>query len=151
MLTDLYAYLTTSDLSQVDATHAAGAQQVRNYINNGNPPPAGQTQWRLYPDTLAEGATLPALTYQLISSHTEHSLDGTNQTLFWDRVQVDVWATLASDRINLSAALIAALDGLTGMLVNTELCVILWDNSIDTFEPERLQYRRTLDFRVIHN
>ena len=150
-LTDLYTFLTTASTAGMDSDRAAAIATVRAMIATPAPVVAPNTPWRIYPDILAEGVTLPALTYTLIDDKTEHTLDGASEGMYYPRVQIDIWANNSIDRMNLGLAVKESLDGYTGLMVGTEVCVLLWDNEIDNYEPERLQYRKTLDFRIIHN
>lgn len=134
---------------------------LRQYVINGTSlEPARQAALtviqsaiagQMYPEVLAEAATLPALTFQLISNSTDHTLDAQPCGLEEPRLQIDVWANTGVQREILGQALKDALDGINGTtLVNTEFDVILWDNELNSFEPDRKQYRKMLDFKILH-
>ena len=139
-LTDLFDFIMAADTSGLDSDRAAAIAIIRSTIGT-----------RMYPDILDEGATLPALTYQLISNNGGHSLDAQTDGLYFARVQIDVWAKTAVARGNLGLAVKQALDGFTRIMIGTDVCALLWDNELDSFEPDRKQYRRMIDFRIIHN
>jgi hypothetical protein len=72
--------------------------------------------------------------------------------LFTPRVQIDVWAADALTRDAISLNLKIALDGFAGSLNgNTAVDVLLWDNEINSYEPDRKQYRAMLDFKILHH
>jgi hypothetical protein len=147
MLTDLYAYITAADTSTLDADRAAALTTIRGLIASGSPLIS-----RLYPDIVDEGAQLPAMSYSVISNTAEHTLDGANDGLFSPRVQIDVFSTTSLQRGTLGDAVKVALDGYTQTAMGgTFVGVLIWDNEIDVFESERKQYRKTLDFKVVHN
>lgn len=145
-LTDLYAFITMADTSGLDENRAAAIATIRSLIGSGSP-----IAYRMYPDILDEGCQLPALTYQLISETGGHDLDASPDGLYFPLVQIDVWANSALDRWNLGLAVKEALDGFAGTMVGTTVDALLWDNNIDSFESDRKQYRRMMDFRIIHN
>jgi hypothetical protein len=153
LLGDLFAFFCTADTSGLCPDRAAAIGTVRSMIAGDWPLPPGQVLWGMYPNVLAEGAKLPALSYQQISRTLEHDLSAASSGLYATRVQIDVWAYTTEDRDALAAAVIAALDGLAvSYMVSTEVNALLCDNAgIDSFEPSRLQYRRTLDFLIHHN
>lgn len=146
MLTDLRAFIVSADTSGLDADRAAAIASIRAAIGT-----------KMFHDILDEGVALPALTYQLISDRSDLTQDG-DSGLYDPRVQIDVWAKTALSRDQISAAIVTALHGYAGLMnpvgspvTGTPVCVITWDNSIDTFESDRKQYRRTLDFKISHN
>ena len=142
MLTDLYSFVVSDDMSGLDADRAAAIATIRSMIGT-----------QMYPLTLREGTVPPALTYQLIDNGADHTLDGANDGLFHPRVQIDGWALRYVDLITLSDAVRIALDGFIGFIGPglTDVNVLIWDNEMDTYEPDRKEFRKTLDFRVIHN
>ena len=151
MLADLYSFITSADTGALDQERAAAISVIRAAIANSGVSPASM---RMFPDILDEGVTLPALTYQLIDNGADHTLDGAADGLYHPRVQVDVWAMSAVARASLGEAVKTALDGYTGaFMAETFVGVLIWDNEIDSYEgdSDRKQYRKTLDFRIVHN
>ena len=145
-LDDLRAYITAG--TSTDLTRQAALTTIQEMIGDGNSPIGMQ----MFPDTLATGAVMPALTYMLVDDGTDHILDGVSDGLYRPRVQIDVWADDPGDRKVLGLALKQALDGLTNLFFgSTDLNTLMWSNEIDTYEPERKQYRKMLDFTVQHN
>jgi hypothetical protein len=109
----------------------------------------------MYPDTLATGVPLPALTFQMITEVSELTQDG-DCGLYTPRWQFDAWAKTAIDRETLGNAVRTALHGFAGFMTSgspetgTGVDVAIWQNSIDSYEPDRKQYRRMLDFIILH-
>lgn len=164
VLTDLRTFLVASDTSALDPDRAAAIDTVRSMITSSDrqrtppnsersspPAPPAPGPARMYRDFLDEGATLPALTFQLVDSVGDNLLDGQPDGLSRTRVQIDVWTMLDADRTVLAEAVKTALEGLvTAFMGSTEVNALLCDNEIDSFEPERRQYRRTLDFTILY-
>lgn len=142
VLTDLYNFLLVASTSGLDSNRAAAIATVRSMAGT-----------QMYAGILDEGAKLPALTYELVDDGTEHTLDGASEGMYHPRVQIDVWTMSSADRKALGLAVKQALDGYSGFMGSgqTDVCVLLWDNEIDGYEPDRKQYHKMLDFRVIHN
>lgn len=153
---DLFTFITSADATELTADQRAALATIRSMIQTSPPVVAPNTPWRMYPDLLAEGVTLPALTYQMISDVSELTEDG-DCGLYIDRIQIDAWANSAVDRATLGDAVRTLLHGYSGMIgggspiTGTPTCVVQWDNSIDEYEPDRLQYRRVMDFKIAHN
>jgi hypothetical protein len=141
MLADLYAYLTTSPGSPVtmDPTRAAALVTLQGLIGT-----------RMYPDFLKERATMPALVYQLIDSNHGYILEGTPISIEHPRVQIDVYSNDPTERETIGAAIKTALDGYIGTMVGTDVGLVMYDNESNEYVSEALQYRKMLDFKVIH-
>lgn len=97
---------------------------------------------RMYPQTLPQGATLPAVTYSLISGTTEgDSQDGPGVSR--QRYQFDCWATTYSAATTLAKALTAAVSG-TQRIGQASFV----DNEVDGYEAETQRFRRIVDVMV---
>jgi hypothetical protein len=141
MLADLYAYLTTSPGSPVtmDPTRAAALVTLQGLIGT-----------RMYSDFLKERPTMPALVYQLIDSNHGYILEGTPISIEHPRVQIDVYSNDPVERETIGAAIKTALDGYIGTMVGTDVGLLMYDNESNEYVSEALQYRKMLDFKVIH-
>lgn len=102
---------------------------------------------RIYPMRLPERATLPALTYQRVSTLPIQTRDST-ATLMRPRFQFDIWAEAFDDvapvRVELVEALLG-LEALSGIRTNVVLA-----NDQDLFEPETERYHTIVDAFVWH-
>ena len=97
---------------------------------------------RLYPVTLPQGATLPAMTYQVISGATE----GDSQSgagIPRRRYQFDCWGATYSDAVAVALALLTAVNGTSRIGQASFL-----DNEVDSYEPETQRWRRIVDVMV---
>ena len=156
MLTALYQFITAGDTSGMSTDRAAAFATVRSMIQTTPPVLPPNTPWRMYPEVIAEGVKYPAIRYQMITDTAELTQSG-DSGLYMPRVQFDVLTSNAIDRDTLGKALFNALQGFSGPmgggspLISTNTCVLIFDNAIDDYEPDRLLYRRMLDFHVIHN
>jgi hypothetical protein len=140
MQCDLYSFLISAPITVTDPDRAAAMAALRAAVGT-----------RMFPDVLTEGCQLPALTYSLISETVEHTIDGLNDGLFLPRVQIDAWATTRSECNAVAQDVIDSLDGYTNapmgaMWVNA----LIWENSVDSYEDVRKQYRRAMDFHIIN-
>jgi hypothetical protein len=97
---------------------------------------------RIYPLTLPQNPTLPAITYQRISAPKGLTLDGPELTT--ERLQVDSWATTHAAVRQLSDAVRAALHGYSG--ASAQLVELL--NESDYYEQEVKVHRVRADYRI---
>jgi hypothetical protein len=141
MLADLYAYLTTSPGSPVtmDPTRAAALVALQALIGT-----------RMYPDFLKERATMPALVYQLIDQNHGYILQGDPINIEHPRVQIDVYSNDPTERETLGGYIKVALDGYMGTMGSTSVGILMYDNESNEYVSDSLQYRKMLDFKVIH-
>lgn len=104
---------------------------------------------RIYPLLLPDAPTLPAVTYQTISSVSGYTNDGqTDATKA--RIQMDVWAQSYMVAKSLAEAIRHVLDAYSGTLPDgTEVGNILRDNSTDLYEEQAFLYRVQTDWLVI--
>jgi hypothetical protein len=108
----------------------------------GQPALAALLGERVYPVTLPQGATLPAITYQVISGAGEG--DGhTGPGLSRRRYQFDCWAATYGQAADLGRALVQAVHArrLLGQAA-------LLDNEVDQYEAETQRWRRIVDVMV---
>lgn len=143
MTADLFAYITGTPDPTLDASRIAALNAIQAAIVK-----------RLYPGILDEGSSMPAAVYQLISSRTDHQLDGTPDDLFTQRLQIDVYASGGTSDYSTCKALAdnfrVALDGLAQIQIgSTYVNVITYDDERDEYDPDRKQYRRSIDFEVV--
>lgn len=108
----------------------------------GQPGLAALVGERMYPQTLPQGATLPAVTYSLISGTTEgDSQDGPGVSR--RRYQFDCWGATYSDATAVATALTTAVSG-TRRIGQASFV----DNEVDGFEAETQRWRRIVDVMV---
>jgi hypothetical protein len=103
---------------------------------------------RIYPLLLPNRATLPAATYQVISTTPLYDLqDRVNVTKL--RLQIDVWASTYVAARSTAEAILSALDNFSGSLPNsTRVFGIQLRSSTDYFEHEALTYRVLMEFDI---
>lgn len=93
---------------------------------------------RVYPLSAPQGAPLPRITYQRISTAPENTLGG-RANLDQVRVQLDCWAsTLAG---------VAALASQARDAMEAQGFKALLQGQFDTYEQDTQVYRRSMDFR----
>lgn len=102
---------------------------------------------RIYPLSLPQGATLPALTYQGISTVPEASGDN-RPTSDTTRLQIDSWGASYEAVREVAAALRAALDGYTEELSGGTVASMRFANEHEEMDPERRWYRVTQDYLI---
>jgi hypothetical protein len=105
---------------------------------------------RIYPVRLPRGATLPAVTYFLVSGPRDQTQQGPSG-LVPARIQVSCWAEGYDAMKSLADAIRLTLDGYRGTTEGVRIGGIELINSQDLFEPEPEIYQRALDFRVKHS
>jgi hypothetical protein len=145
MLADLYSYLTTAPAGGFDATRGAALTALQALVISGSP-----AIKRVYPDFLAERATMPALVFQMIDSHHDYVMDPAPINIEYPRVQIDVYSNDAVQRETIAGYVKTALDGFQGTMGGTTVGLVMYDNEQNEFLPDSLQYRKMLDFKVIY-
>ncbi len=105
---------------------------------------------RLYPLTLPQNPTLPAMTYQRISGERVHTADGAHG-LNRARIQFDAWATTYLVAESVFEALRKRLDAFRGAAGASIIQGAFVDSERDLYESEPKLYRNTSDFDVWHN
>lgn len=90
---------------------------------------------RMYPDTLPQGATLPALVYQRIDTPRTH-VHGEASVLPRPRIQMHFWATTLAKCWEAADAVRKCLDGYRGEIDDITVCRIVILSEWSTYEPE---------------
>ncbi len=98
---------------------------------------------RVYPMLLPQGATLPALTYQRISTVQTYSHQG-DSGLATVRMQVDCWGATYASAKAVAAQVKAALSGYTSSAIGR--CHLVAER--DLYDPETGHYRVIIDFMI---
>jgi hypothetical protein len=99
---------------------------------------------RVYPMTLPQAPTLPAVTFQRISTVPDHLLDAESWRVPC-RVSLSLWASSFDGMRALADAVTTALRGYSG----NGLRLVRLLNMTDDYEPETKLFRVIADFRVI--
>jgi hypothetical protein len=106
---------------------------------------------RLFPVLLREAETLPAATYQLITTRPLYTLNK-RINFTQSRIQFDTWAGDYVSAKNLMAAINAAVDNFSGDLVDgTHVFGVQLLTSGDLFESDANIYRCTADYMIQHS
>lgn len=101
---------------------------------------------RLYPVLLPEDATLPAATYQRISTTREYATTGP-VALNRVRIQLDCWADTYAEVKQLQTAILAILeDRSTYASANIDSITLI--TATDGYEQDARLYRVSMDFYV---
>jgi hypothetical protein len=108
---------------------------------------------RVYAFKLPQGATLPAVTFQRISTPRSltHDTSGVGNDLARPRFQFDAWATTYSSAKAISDQIRAALNGkkgtiATGVTINAAMV----EDERPAFEPETNIYQISCDYFIWH-
>jgi hypothetical protein len=103
---------------------------------------------RLHAVLLPTDSTLPAATYQRISTKALYTLDG-RVNLTQARFQFDTWAGTYADAKNLMAAINTAIDNYSGDLPDgTHVFGVQLYSCSDRYEQEARIYRVTADYMI---
>jgi hypothetical protein len=105
---------------------------------------------RIYPLRLAQSPTLPAVTYQRISTVPVQALSAAASAMIRTRMQVTAWATTYAGAQSVAAQIRACLDGFAGMLGGTGgvNCTVTWLNQVDLIDPEENWFYIACDFET---
>lgn len=90
---------------------------------------------RVYPKWKPQDATLPAISYRLITGISEHSHDGISG-LAHDRFQIDCWARTYKEAVEMADAVRLAIDCKKETWGTLEIQACLLDTRNDTSEGE---------------
>lgn len=109
---------------------------------------------RLYPDAAPDTASLPYITFSLISSVHERHLGG-NSGVAHPRVSIDCWGLTSDDVNNLVEKVRLALDGLRGNMAGLSVDLAYLDGvAADFQEPTKSRniayYRKNMTFIIWH-
>jgi hypothetical protein len=113
---------------------------------------------RVYPLTLPQGVTLPAITYQVISEiplrshstaqdHPAPDLVPLGET----RVQFSVYGQDYDEAEEVMAVLKTAISGFRGLWGDVDVQSALPDIGLDDYEPDTRLWRRLVDVMVWHS
>ena len=111
---------------------------------------------RTYPMRIPQGATLPCLTYQRISTPRilTHQSSGATGDLAHPRFQFDAWATTQKAAKAIIDQVRAALNGKTGEIGtapnNITIRAALVEGETPEYDPETKLYRCQSDFTIWH-
>lgn len=124
-------------------------EQLRTIAQNA-PAMTALIATRFYPDTKPQGAALPAIAYQRISTPRILTLKEGKSTLAYPRFQLTVFARSASDRAALKDAIRATYAGYSDLAAGGSIDRILIDAEDDTYTPETSTYSSMIDLIVWH-
>lgn len=111
---------------------------------------------RTYPMFIPQGAVLPCLTYQRISTPRilTHQSSGASGDLAHPRFQFDAWATTQKAAKAIIDQVRAALNGKTGEIGtapnNITIQTALVESEVPTYNPEAKLYRCRSDYFIWH-
>lgn len=111
---------------------------------------------RVYFMRIPQGATLPCVTFQRISTQRETTMQSSGATgdLARPRFQFDVWGTTAAAVKPITDQIRAALNGKTGTIGSgayvLTIRAALVDNEDDEYNPEVNLYRSRSEYVIWH-
>ena len=105
---------------------------------------------RIYPMMIPQGATLPCLTYQRISTPRilTHDTSGATGDLTSPRFQFDAWAETQKETKAISDALRKVLNGKTGAMGGVTIRAALAENEVPEYDPDSELYRGRSDYII---
>jgi len=109
----------------------------------------GTSPVRFYPLRKPQGAALPVVAYQRIST-VRYSSHGGYSSLATSRIQLTVWAASYGSGKAVSDALRRALLGYRGTVGGVRIDGLLPAGERDDFEPTTQEWLRMIDFRITH-
>ena len=104
---------------------------------------------RIYPGTLPQNWTNPAISYQRISGVRVRNLSGPAGRAT-PRIQIDCWAESYSGAKALATAVRSAMDGYAGLMGSTRVGSVVLESDLDFYEPDIAVYRVSMDFWISH-
>ena len=102
---------------------------------------------RVEPAPLAQGSSLPAITYTRVSTMAVHAHSG-NVGLKRTRMQFDVWASSAASASAVVAQLEDALQHYRGTVAGVRIGAARTGMDLQRYSPETDDYRRIVDFYI---
>lgn len=110
---------------------------------------------RIYPDVAPEGADLPYITVNVVSTFHSHHMTAASG-LAQARVQIDCWTTSSTGRETLSEAVREALDGYRGGSMgddSLDVRSVHLEDDAQTYEPPTTGsdvgvFRQRMDFMI---
>jgi hypothetical protein len=112
---------------------------------------------RIYPLTLPQGVTLPAVTYQVVSETplNTHSTAQDSPThvveIQTTRVQFSFYGRRYSETEALANEFKASVLGYRGAWGNVDVQAAVLELALDDYEPETKLWRRIVDVAIKHN
>jgi len=105
---------------------------------------------RIYPLMIPQGATLPCLTYQRISTPriVTHQSSGATGDLTNPRFQFDAWGVTQKEVKAISDALRAVLHGKRGAMGGVTIRAAIAENEEPEFDPDSELYRSRSDYII---
>ena len=104
---------------------------------------------RIYPGTLPQNWTAPAISYQRISGERNRILSGPDDRAT-PRIQIDCWADSYSGARALAEAVRSAIDGYAGLMGTTQVGSVVLESDTDFYEPDTNVYHVSMDFWISH-
>jgi hypothetical protein len=104
---------------------------------------------RVYPAPLPQRPTLPAVTYQRISTEPIQTRDSAQANFERPRFQFDVWTDSQASRVAVAAQLRGALATIQ-QASNPQVDVTLLANAVEFYEAEGQRWRAVLDAFIWH-
>lgn len=113
-----------------------------------------QVEGRVYPGSLPQKATLPAVTFFVPARTGGHNLKGSNGTVV-TRVQISAWANRQSEVVAIAEAIRHRFDGFKGLMGEVEILSCLFQDEVDLPEPpndgsDRWTHQIAIDYRISH-
>lgn len=108
------------------------------------------TGGRIFQEQLAQGAVMPALSYQLISDPSENSHQGP-EGLAEARMQFDIWGDTKQQTYALSLAVRKAFAGRHSTNAGVQLQGAFKDNETTLFDTDIRKRRRVLEMLIWHS
>ncbi len=102
---------------------------------------------RVYPLALPQQPTLPAVTYQRISTVAINHRGSPEPKFSQIRMQFDCWAASYDSMVTARAALRAAM-GTLAQASSPRIAVALLADDQETFDPSPARWRATLDYHI---
>lgn len=111
---------------------------------------------RIYPSSLPDGVTYPALSFFMVSDLRDHTLSGPIN-LSRPRIQIDIWSSKKTEMQKLSKLIRVALDGFSGPVggvgydgnqFTSMLQGVLLENRQELYESNTKTQHGILDFYV---
>jgi hypothetical protein len=109
-------------------------------------------QLRIYPNELPQGAALPAIVYQRISTvrFSTHDDAPDKERLARPRIQLTCWAEDPDAAEDLGDEILSALSGLKDTIDGIRIDAVLIENDLGDQEPDSGRHRRIIDVFAFH-